>query len=1000
MNLSKSRENPATIEPLEARAYLSAGTLDPTFGVGGKVTTDFSTPLISRAFALAPLPDGRVIAFARATVGDALPLALAQFLPSGKIDPTFGQAGQTFTGFGTAGDPVDALRQPDGKFLVVATHGQEEILVSRFTSTGVIDPTFGQGGKTILPLLAFEDPADARLALAPDGTIFVAIRVLNPHAIHLQRLSADGKTVRTLGDADGVSPNVGYLDLAPNVAVRPDGRILLATSFTSFSQTGNGIELAQFMPDGKPDLTFGQGGTVSGPLFTGGNSVASMAIDNLGRILLLNNIGYSATNSAVARFRANGVLDRTFGTRGVTTLPIIADNFAVQPDGAIVLIAAATRLRGRAGRMEIERLIASGIPDQAFGASGITRIDLASPNDTAAALAILPDGRIIAAGSSADDVALVRLTPTGKPDFTFGASAIATTKIIGPGVNRAWSILQRPDGKYVVSGSSGHTIPVLVQPDVSNTSRGALVRYNADGSLDRAFGEGGRVIVSTPTGPLISAANGKLLALSINSILRFNSNGSPDQTFANQGQLSIPAGTIGLEALPRGQFLTITSPYPGTQLRRYNADGSLDHTFASNGILTLANFTTSTATGNAFQNAIVRGDGTIFLAGTVPDTHPDPNIFAPLWAVYRITAAGQIDRTFANNGLTTAKVGVWYDSRPYALAIGPDGRIVIAGDKLAYFGTQMAVARVNADGTIDQSVGNSGVLSDSLPGGGLLAADPYPTALQIQPDNKILLLGPIAQESPFQPYPGDVPPSFFADWGVFRLNADGSFDNDFGNGGHVATTFGWFDNPAAILFTPDGKLIVAGSGQPPDTDSDFALARYILTDPNPITGQIENRTLKITGTNAPDVILLQIANGKLTIRGMSPSFATSAFSKIEITAGQGNDTIDASAARVPVTIDGGAGNDSILGGQANDSLQGNTGDDTLFGGNGNDTLRGNQGNDYLNGGRGTDNIFGDAGNDQIFAPDNEIDTINGGPGFDRLKSDTNDIQTEIEGILA
>ncbi len=628
MSASKRVSSGALLECLESRNYLTAGNLDPTFGVGGKVTTDFSSPLVSRAFAVAPLPDGRVITFARTEVGDASPLAMAQFLPSGQLDSSFGNSGQAFAGFDVAGDPIDALRQPDGKLLVLSTHSEDEIRVSRFTTNGVFDTSFGNAGIAAITYPLFEGTGKAHFALAPDGSIIVA----TSDSIHLRKISADGKNISTLVEQSTLESNplnVSSFD-TPVVAIRPDGRILLAVTYTTYFDIGNFVELAQFMPDGKPDLSFGQAGVVSGRVFAEGNDIARVAIDNLGRILLLNKFEYNATDSVVARFRANGVLDRSFGNRGVTSLSIIAGNLAVQADGAIVLIAAATRLRGQAGRMLIERLTAAGVPDPTFGARGITRFDLASPTVTAAATSILPDGEIVAAGSSAGDLALLRLTSTGAPDSTFGNSALATAKIIGPATDRASSIVQQPDGKYIVSGESDRAVIIPGVPEESNSPRGVLARYNPDGSLDTTFGDGGRVF-NAANGPIILAAGGKFLALSLDSVFRFNPNGSLDQTFASHGALPIPAGSIGLESLPQGQFLVITAIESATQLRRYNADGSLDQTFATDGILTLAGFITTTASSNAFQNGIVR-DGRIFLAGTVPD--PNPQNSVPLWAVY------------------------------------------------------------------------------------------------------------------------------------------------------------------------------------------------------------------------------------------------------------------------------------------------------------------------------------------------------------------------------
>jgi Ca2+-binding RTX toxin-like protein len=143
------------------------------------------------------------------------------------------------------------------------------------------------------------------------------------------------------------------------------------------------------------------------------------------------------------------------------------------------------------------------------------------------------------------------------------------------------------------------------------------------------------------------------------------------------------------------------------------------------------------------------------------------------------------------------------------------------------------------------------------------------------------------------------------------------------------------------------------------------------------------------------------------------------FSKVLIRGLGGDDILDASALgserimlggplRIPVTIEGGAGDDSITGGNWHDVLHGGRGNDSIFAGDGDDTVfahdghdevHGGNGNDYLNGGPWTDRVFGDAGNDQIFALDDAVDAITGGDGFDRAKGDAIDSLLAIEAAL-
>ncbi|MDB5319380.1 MAG: hypothetical protein JWN40_1011 [Phycisphaerales bacterium] len=212
------------IEPLEPRTLLTAGGLDPTFGVGGKVTTNFTVPLAAHAFALAALPDGRTVVFARSPLGDAQPLSMARFTSSGKIDPTFGQAGEVFRGYGAAGDPFDALRLPDGKLIVLVHRGEKELSVARYLADGAPDTTFGHAGTTILPLTNL---LDARFAVAPDGKIVVVVAGFM-ETICLFRLTASGMLDTSFGNAGTATVDNKldlFIDLHLKLAVRPDGRI-------------------------------------------------------------------------------------------------------------------------------------------------------------------------------------------------------------------------------------------------------------------------------------------------------------------------------------------------------------------------------------------------------------------------------------------------------------------------------------------------------------------------------------------------------------------------------------------------------------------------------------------------------------------------------------------------------------------------------------------------------------------------------------------------------
>lgn len=603
------------------------------------------------------------------------------------------------------------------------------------------------------------------------------------------------------------------------------------------------------------------------------------------------------------------------------------------------------------------------------------------------ALALRADGTILAAGRSGGDMAVVQLGAGGTIDTSFGTAGIATARLISSGEDAAAAMAVQPDGKLILAGASIGKDGTLA----------ALARYSADGSLDKSFGDGGRVRVALAPGAesirsIAVLADGKILVAGYTDyntgfIARFNSDGSVDATFGEGGSIRLEA-VYALKTLAGGKFLLVCRS-DTQELRRYNADGSLDESFAANGALALPGLSVQSDT------LVVQDDGTILIAGSEND---DPGNGISFFAVWRIAAGGMLDATFGDGGKAKIDVQGFWNDVPYALAVQEDGKIVAAGLKTYYFGSDFAVARFNADGTPDFSFGDRGVVITAFPpdhpidfGG----ATNFAMTVSIQVDGKIVVSGVDDVDAPAgSPFPSAT---VFA---LARYNPDGSLDNSFGVQGKLTTAFGANAKPAAALITADGKLIVAGMGQPAATGQDFAIARYLLTDPNPITATLENGILKIRGTDVSETIRLRFADGILSIDGVSQTFARALFSRIEIDGKGGNDSIDASAAPTSVRIDAGAGNDSVLGGAYADVLLGNAGNDTIFGGGGADILRGGDGNDYLNGGPGADQIFGELGNDQIFTLDKVTDSIDGGDGFDRVKSDVSDLLANTEGMLA
>jgi uncharacterized delta-60 repeat protein len=162
----------------------------------------------------------------------------------------------------------------------------------------------------------------------------------------------------------------------------------------------------------------------------------------------------------------------------------IAQAIAIQPDGRIVTggYFRQSFFSSSGADAKVMRFYPNGALDSSFGSSG--RVIISSPTigEAVNAVAILPDGRIIAAGYSGQDFLVMRFNASGTPDTTFGGGTGRVTTPMGSG-SQANSVIVKPNGKILVSGSSSFT-------------SSAVAYYNGDGSLDTSFSDDGKLVSS------------------------------------------------------------------------------------------------------------------------------------------------------------------------------------------------------------------------------------------------------------------------------------------------------------------------------------------------------------------------------------------------------------------------------------------------------------------------------------------------------------------------
>jgi len=424
-----------------AALALPPGSPDPTFGNGGSTVIPLGTGAdpSAAARAVAIQPDGKIVFVGYATDNSGSnSLLVGRLDPSGNFDPTFGHGGkvvvQIATGaHGFSGGWSVAL-QPDGKILVGGDafsdtdHGG--FVVARLTPEGTFDSSFGEDGRASLKLTSPDLPVAQALALQEDGRIVVGGTAVYSDSgrgfdeVMVGRLNATGTPDESFGDGgkalvqlDDHPTSDGVYSEIHSVAIQPDHKIVIA----GFEGASSGDVVVGRLSgvDGSFDSTFGNGGTKLYQPFpnvdNSGGVAEAVALAPDGRILLGGD-AYSEGGvgpAFVARLNSrDGSFDTAFGAGGQAFATIGAsataiNDMALTPNGQIV-VGGSTTGADNQSRFLVARLNgARGDLDPSFGSGGGFQSGLSSSQ--AAAIAIQPDGKIVAVGSTGDSVLVARI---------------------------------------------------------------------------------------------------------------------------------------------------------------------------------------------------------------------------------------------------------------------------------------------------------------------------------------------------------------------------------------------------------------------------------------------------------------------------------------------------------------------------------------------------------------------------------------------------------------
>jgi len=396
----------------------------------------------------------------------------------GDLDPTFGVGGKVMTDFNHSTDWANAVAiQPDGKFVVVGTtykqndFSDEDFAVARYNTDGTLDSSFGSGGKvhTDFPGLA---AVPSSVLLQPDAKILVVGGAYPLFTflgnIEMVRYNSNGNLDRSFGDNGIVTTVLDAGSYANAVVQQSDGKIIVAgTLFVDVvigDQSDTDFVLVRYNRNGSLDTTFGNGGVVSTDFFGREDDAFSVLLQPDGKIVAVGSANDPASyyDFAAVRYLNNGTIDETFGNSGTVTTDFGDQNFdrarsaVLLPNGKIIAAGFAISQGGGVQNFAVARYTKDGVLDNGFSNDGKQQITFDNCCQSANQVLLQPDGKIITVGyanteDSDSDFLLARLNPNGSLDSTFGVAGKVRTSFgdLNGGANGA--ALQQ-DGKIVAVG--------------------------------------------------------------------------------------------------------------------------------------------------------------------------------------------------------------------------------------------------------------------------------------------------------------------------------------------------------------------------------------------------------------------------------------------------------------------------------------------------------------------------------------------------------------------
>jgi uncharacterized delta-60 repeat protein len=408
---------------------------------------------------------------------------------------------------------------------------------SLLSLAGAIDPSFGTSGQISIRVLPTNLPSISivsgnRLsAVEANGTIVLVSDYYevdnSTYYDTIEELNADGSADTSFGQGGQASFAVGNFFLTEPVSsanaseslvVQPDGTIDVAGLLgNQGSATTPSFGVVQITPTGTLDTSFGNQGIATLPTLDADQeafqAIGSMTLTSSGQLVVAGSALTSTTSASeffAAEFNTNGTLDTSFGTSGVTLVPVTINNFTIDND--------------------------TGVAVESSGE--VILAGYAANDETGGSLA-----------HTFNESVVIGLTASGTLDTSFGATSAGGEVIIPPvpsspstlGIREVLALALQSNDQIVLA----ETISLAGQDQSLSTPVGDLTRLNSDGTIDTSFGVDGTATFTNSLipGGLSIEGNGQILVPGTDEPIvnnegeiayalgRFNSDGTPDATF-------------------------------------------------------------------------------------------------------------------------------------------------------------------------------------------------------------------------------------------------------------------------------------------------------------------------------------------------------------------------------------------------------------------------------------------------------------------------------------